>query len=175
MVASEKTEPGRAALESSLARGLANQRLLTGAAPVLNELVARLGQTAHLSVLEGAEVLTILSEPSRPAVRASDWSGRTTPAHGTSSGRALLFDHDRAMRDDLFPGGALPPRALGAPLEVAELHRRIVAALNVPGPKFRFGRRLEHRWGAEVRTAAERLSRQTGWAPTQLRVGGRDG
>jgi DNA-binding IclR family transcriptional regulator len=187
----------------SIAARAGGQRLLGAAPPLLKELVARLGETAHLSVLEGADVLTVLSEPSPSAVRAADWSGRRTPAHCTSSGRALLFDHDRAMLDEMFRAGTLPPRGLGAPLDVGELHRRIVAArvkgcaivdqefeahlvgvaapvrdfrgrivaaLNVSGPKYRFGRQLEHCGGSEIRAAAERLSTQNGWAATAPRA-----
>lgn len=181
----------------TLAAGASDRRLLDAAAPVLRGLVARLGETAHLSVLDGAEVLTVLSEASPSTVRASAYTGRRVPAYCTSSGRALLLDQEPDALDQLFPDGKLPPRGHGSPADTAELHRRIaaarvrgyalvdqeferslvgvaapvrdfrgriVAALNVSGPKFRLGRRLEATAGPEVKRAADELSAQLGWA-----------
>jgi IclR family KDG regulon transcriptional repressor len=181
----------------TLAARAGDRRLLDAAAPMLRGLVARLGETAHLSVLDGAEVLTVLSESSSSTLRASVTTGRRVPAYCTSSGRALLLDHEPAALRELFPSGDLPPRGLGSPRDVAELHRRIavtrvrgyalvdqelepslvgvaaavrdfrgriVAALNVSGPKFRLGRQLEVTAGPEVSRAADELSRQLGWA-----------
>ena len=48
---------------------------------------------------------------------------------------------------------------------------RIVAALNVSGPKFRFGDRLKEA-GAEAAEAAERLSALLGWTPQGASVPG---
>ena len=174
-----------------------DQRLLALAPPVLETLVARLGETAHLSVLDGAEVLTVLSQPSPNAIRATGWSGRRVPAYCTSSGRVLLFGHDRERLAQLFPDVELPARGLCSPRDVSELHRRIaaarvrgyavvdqefeqglvgvaapirdfrgriVASLNVSGPKFRFGGQLEEMAGPEVKRAADDLSRQLGWS-----------
>lgn len=186
----------------TLAARAGDQRLLTVAPPILAELVNRTGETAHLSVLAGAEVLTVLSEPSPRAVRASGWSGRRVPVHCTSSGRALLLDHDRTRLAELLPGPELPARGLGSPRDVAELHRRIaaardkgyalvdqefepglvgvaapvrdfrgriVAALNVSGPKFRFGTQLELAAGPDVKRAADELSGQLGWGTDAVR------
>jgi IclR family transcriptional regulator, KDG regulon repressor len=193
----------------TLAARAGDPRLLVAGGPWLERLVRQLGETAHLSVLDGAEVLTVLSEPSPSAVRASDWTGRRAPAYCTSSGRVLLFDHDRRRLEDLLGGDALPPRGLGEPRDVADLHRRIVAArvrgyalvdqefehglvgaaapvrdfrgriiaaLNVSGPKFRFGTQLETTGGPEIKRAADELSRQLGWSDDRApRSGGDDG
>jgi len=193
----------------TLAARAGDPRLLAAAGPWLEHLVSQLGETVHLSVLDGAEVLTILSEPSPSAVRAGDWSGRRAPAYCTSSGRVLLFDHDRRQLEGLFPGEELPPRGLGEPRDVPDLHRRIaaarvrgyalvdqefehglvgvaapvhdfrgriIAALNVSGPKFRFGTQLEKTGGPEIKRAADELSKQLGWtADRALRTGGDDG
>jgi IclR family KDG regulon transcriptional repressor len=181
----------------TLAARAGDRRLLTGARPLLEDLVARLGETAHLSVLEGAEVVTVLSEASPSAIRASSWERVRVPAYCTSAGRALLFDHDRRLLDGLYPRGALPAQGKCAPLDVAELHRRIVAArikgyalvdqelqpglvgiaapvrdfrgrivaaLNVSAPKFRFGAQLDTTGGPEIKQAAGELSRQLGSA-----------
>lgn len=112
----------------SLAGTSAHANLLAAASPVLDRLVRELDETVHLSFLQGAEVMTILSRSPGRAVEASGWVGRTVPAHCTSSGRALLFAHEPSELEELFRGvdfGCAGPRA---PRDVAELTRRIAAA-----------------------------------------------
>jgi IclR family transcriptional regulator, KDG regulon repressor len=164
-----------------LAAQTGRSRLLVLAPPLLRGLVDRLGETAHLSVLEGDEVLTLLSERSPRLVQASDWTGRRVPAHCTSSGRALLLDEDRAsLTGDLYrrvvrarelgyavADGEFEPGLVGAAAPVRDFRGRIVAAINVSGPKFRLGDRLDAA-GVEVRQAAQELSRG-------LRGGGEEG
>src|ERR671916_795723 len=78
----------------ALAARAGEQRLLSVAPALLERLVEDLGGTGHLSVLQGTEVLTVLSESPPHAVKADGWAGRTVPIYCTSSGRVLLFDHD---------------------------------------------------------------------------------
>ena len=189
----------------TLAARAGDSALLAAAPDLLSGLVESLGETAHLSVLNGTQVLTLLSEQPPTTVRASGWSGRTVPAYCTSSGRALLFDHGRAELEEVFAGHPLPARGICSPRDVAELHRRIVAAhargfavvdqelerglvgvaapvrdfrgrivaaVNVSAPKFRFGVQLETAGGPEVRRAAGELSRRLGWSTQrQARTG----
>jgi IclR family KDG regulon transcriptional repressor len=178
----------------ALAARAGDQRLLAAAPPLLTELVAQLGETAHLSVLLGTEVLTLMSEQPPHAIRAVGWTGRRVPAHCTASGRALLIDHDEVALEALLgdePLDALGPRA---PRSLAELHERIVAsrargwaaveeefepglvavaapvrgsngrvvaAVNVSAPHFRFASRLEAA-GWASKDAADRLSARLG-------------
>jgi DNA-binding IclR family transcriptional regulator len=109
------------------ARG-AGQRLLALAPPVLHDLVAALGETAHLSVRDGDAVVTLLTESSPSVVRAIEWTGRAVPAHCTSAGRALLLDHDERSLRALLGDGELPAPGPDAPRDIAELARRIAAA-----------------------------------------------
>jgi DNA-binding IclR family transcriptional regulator len=111
-----------------LAARAAPARLLELAPPRLRELVEQLSETAHLSVLDGARVLTLASEAPRSAIRASGWGGRELDVACTSAGRALLLDHDRARLDALFAGTALPAAGPNAPRTVAELWRRLDAS-----------------------------------------------
>jgi len=166
---------------------VARGRLLRAAPPLLRRLVAELGERAHLSVLDGASVLTLLSESPDHAVQAVGWVGRLVPAHNTASGRALLLDAEpeelRARLAAVSFAGGRP----GAPRDVDELARRlaedggrgysavdeefeaglvavaapvrgfegrIVAALNVSAPRFRFGDRMGE--AAAALTAATR-------------------
>ncbi len=178
----------------ALASRAGDTRLVAAAEPLLRELVRELRETAHLSVLQGAEVLTILSESPSHAVRASGWVGRTVPAYCSSSGRALLLDHDREQLVALFGrrrfvrlGPATPrnvaelaeridrareqgyalvdeefePGLVAVAAPVRDFRGRIVAAVNVSGPKFRLGPRLQEA-GGTVAEAAARLSHLMG-------------
>lgn len=149
----------------TLAARTGRSRILALAPAHLRRLVDELGETAHLSVLEGDEVLTLLSERSPRVLQASDWSGHRVPVRGTSSGRALLLDANSSS-----PAGELgyaavdgefEPGLVGVAAPVRDFRGRIVAALNVSGPKFRLGARLDAA-GAEVRRAADELSKQMG-------------
>lgn len=178
----------------ALAARAGDQRLLVAAPPLLRELVSQLGETSHLSVLRGGEVLTLLSQPAPHAIRAVGWTGRRVPAHCTASGRALLVDHDLDSLRALL--GADPLRQLGprGPRTIEELHERIVAArargwaavdeefeaglvavaapvrgmggrivaaVNVSAPRFRFSSRI-HEAGPALKDVADRLSRRLG-------------
>jgi DNA-binding IclR family transcriptional regulator len=169
---------------------VSERRLLRTAPPVLERLVNALGERAHLSVLDGPAVLTLLSHSPAHAVQTAGWVGRTVPAYCTAAGRALLTDHDQEALRALFDGIKLEPRgpntiasleelsvrvqeaaergyavadeelepglaAVAAP--VRRFDGRIVAAVNVSGPSFRFGPRLLEA-GPEVTRAAEQLS-----------------
>lgn len=169
---------------------VADRRLLRTAPPLLERLVAVLGERAHLSVLDGPAVLTLLSHSPPHAVQAAGWPGRRVPAYCTAAGRALLSDHDPAALRALLDGVELVPRgpntvatldqlsarvqeaaecgyavadeelepgltAIAAP--VRRFDRRIVAAVNVSGPSFRFRPRLLEAADA-VRRAAHELS-----------------
>jgi DNA-binding IclR family transcriptional regulator len=169
---------------------VSERRLLRVAPPVLERLVEALGERAHLSVLDGTTVLTLLSHSPAHAVQTADWVGRTVPAYCTAAGRALLIDHDTAALRALFARVELPaggPRTVAGLAElnariraaadrgyasadeelepglaavaapVRRFDGRIVAAVNVSGPAFRFGPRLAEA-GAEVARAADDLS-----------------
>jgi IclR family transcriptional regulator, KDG regulon repressor len=167
--------------------------LLAAAEPMLTRLVRETGERAHLSVLRGSAVLTVLSEGSGHAVQAAGWVGRTVPLHSTSAGRALLLDHGREELAELVPsfggGTAKAPRSarqlherivaartrgfavvdeefeaglVGVAAPVRDFRGRIVAALNVSAPKFRFARKLP-RAGKQVKAAADELSASLGW------------
>lgn len=112
----------------ALAARAGDQRLLSVAPALLAELVTQLGETAHLSVARGPDVVTLLSEAPPHAIRAAGWTGRLVPAHCTASGRALLLDADLAVLESRFGGGPLERPAVNAPATLAELHDRILGA-----------------------------------------------
>lgn len=100
-------------------------RLLELAGPVLEGLLAHTRETAHLSVLEGTEVVTLLSKAPASAVRAAGWAGRRVPAACTSSGRALLFDHTADQLRQRFAGVELPRGGPNAPRSLDDLAARL--------------------------------------------------
>ena len=113
----------------ALAARAADQRLLAAGAPILRRLVEKdLGERIHLSVLQGSRVLTILTESPPHVVQTVAWAGRLVPAHNTSSGRALLIDHERDELKRLFAGVAFESGGPNAPRDVAELYERILIA-----------------------------------------------
>ncbi|HVK90609.1 MAG TPA: IclR family transcriptional regulator [Mycoplana sp.] len=77
------------------------------AAPHLQALHEMTGETVHLGVLKGTEIIYLDKVESRQAVRMASQIGKTSPAHCTGVGKAALSllspDHLR----DLFEGAAL--------------------------------------------------------------------
>jgi DNA-binding IclR family transcriptional regulator len=109
--------------------GLAGRpRVVDEAGPRLRALATETQERAHLSVLQGPDVLTLLSESPGRAVEAVGWVGRMTPAYCTSAGQALLMDHDRDELDQLFADVDMPPLGPNAVRNVDELARRLAQA-----------------------------------------------
>jgi DNA-binding IclR family transcriptional regulator len=160
----------------ALAARVGESRLLAEAPPILRSLVRDLGESAHLSVRQGDQVLTLASESPPSALHAPGRVGGLTPVASTSAGRALVLDLDdrelaalglgrqrkaiaRAredgyaiVREEFEPGLV----AAAAPVRGAGGH--VIAALNVSAPRFRFDDRLEEA-AARVVEAAAKLSR----------------
>jgi DNA-binding IclR family transcriptional regulator len=78
----------------ALAARTAEAVLVREARPHLRRIARHTGETAHLSVLRGGNVLTLVSELSPYEFRTAGWEGVTTAAWRTPSGRALLSDWD---------------------------------------------------------------------------------
>jgi DNA-binding IclR family transcriptional regulator len=113
----------------AIARYTFEAQLVTAARGELHGLVHKLGETVHLTVLQGLEVVTIHSESPAHGFRALSWMGVTAPSYMTSSGRVLLsgLEDDQVAR--IYP---LKKKIEGAPLLcttktgeelITELHR----------------------------------------------------
>lgn len=70
--------------------------LVAEARPYLREIARHTGETTHLGVLRGGNVLTLVSELSMQEVRTAGWEGVITAAWRTPSGWVLLSDRDPA-------------------------------------------------------------------------------
>jgi DNA-binding IclR family transcriptional regulator len=159
----------------ALAARVTESRLLAAAPPILRSLVRELGESAHLSVRQGDQVLTLLSESPEATLHAPGRVGALTPLANTSAGRALVLDltdeeleaiglgdQTTAIADARALGFALvreefEPGLVAAAAPVRDGGARIVAALNVSAPKFRFDDRLEAA-ARKVVAAADALS-----------------
>jgi IclR family acetate operon transcriptional repressor len=101
------------------------------ARPVLGRLVAQIGETAHLGVLHGAEILYLLKEQpavSRVPVTLVTDVGVRLPAHLTASGRSILAHLPAAQVRALFPAarGFVDRTGVG-PASLPELRRLLSA------------------------------------------------
>jgi len=113
----------------ALAARAGDQRLLAAGAPLLRRLVQQdLGERVHLSVLQGTQVLTLLTQSPPYAVQTVSWAGRLVPAWNTSSGRSLLIDFERDELERLFRGVSFAGGGPRTPRDVAQLHERIAVA-----------------------------------------------
>jgi DNA-binding IclR family transcriptional regulator len=93
---------GLAAYE--LSSGFSRQQPLTRlGTPLLAKLVDRIGESGHLAVLHGTDVLYLVEEraPRRPSLVTN--VGVRLPAHLTASGRALLSALPPAQLRALYP------------------------------------------------------------------------
>ena len=74
--------------------------------PILAALVDKVGESAHLAVLHGRDVIYLVEEraPRRPALVTD--VGVRLPSHLTASGRALLATLPKAQVRALFPDAA---------------------------------------------------------------------
>jgi DNA-binding IclR family transcriptional regulator len=114
--------------------GFARQEPLARLARMpLAHLVDRVGQSAHLVVLHGADVLYVIEEraPGRPPLVTD--VGVRLPAHLTASGRAILASLPGPQVTALYPGRAAFTSRTGAgPRSPTEL-RRLLATTRQRG------------------------------------------
>ncbi len=96
----------------ALAARTAEATLVHEARPLLRQVVASVRETAHLCVLRGGDVLTLLSETGPREVGTSTWGGLSTPALRTPSGRVLLSDWPPSAVRAWFDEHGARPRPL---------------------------------------------------------------
>lgn len=115
-----------------LAGGYARQQPLARLGrPLVAALSDRLGESTHLAVMSGGDVLYIVEEraPRRPALITD--VGVRLPAHLTASGRAMLASLPREQVRALYPSASAFPDRTGlgprTPGELRELLREVRA------------------------------------------------
>ena len=82
--------------------------MLTALHPFLKELSEKVGETAHLMVLEGANCRFVDSVESHHNLRTTSRVGVVYPAYQTSGGKALLAELDEDELRRLYPRRRLP-------------------------------------------------------------------
>ncbi len=150
----------------ALALRAGDQRLMKTAGPVMLRLTEMVRERTYLTVLSDGEVLTVHSESSRRSIEAVGWVGRTIPVNRSSSGMALLMDHDDDYILDIVRRGEdgvkareakeflahvrearrkgytvanriFDPDIIGIGAPVRDYSGRIMAAVNISGPAIR--------------------------------------
>jgi DNA-binding IclR family transcriptional regulator len=118
--------PGRALLEIGLA-AVGSLDIRRVARPELEALTSELEETTHLVVRDGNTVLFLDTVESPRAVRVTDRTGITLPAHCTAAGKVLLaqLDHD-ALRT-LWGDAALARLTPRSHVERPALERELAA------------------------------------------------
>ena len=120
-------EQGRYRLAAKLAVlgevAAAGSDLRGAALPALRDLVARLGETGHLGVLEGTEAVTVAVVDGWQTVRMHSWVGKRSPAHCSSIGKVLLAGLRPADLAARYPDRDLPARTPATITSLAALER----------------------------------------------------
>lgn len=150
---------------------------------VMRPLSAQTGETIHLGVLALTQVVYIEKVESPAPVRMYSRVGDANSALTTALGRAVLAASPAHVVDEVVPA-ASPLRAaldrvradgyatdlqeneigiccVAAP--VLDHTGRVAAGLSISVPAARFDSAAPERLGAQVRAAAEDLSRRLGW------------
>ena len=96
----------------AIARFTFEAQLVSASRGEMHGLVHKFGETVHLTVLQGLDVITIQSESPVHGFRALSWMGVTAPSYMTSSGRVLLSGLKDEQIEKLYP---LKTKIEGAP------------------------------------------------------------
>lgn len=168
------------------------------ARPILRSLVAACGETAHMAVREGQDVVAIEVADGSRELRLQSRVGHRRPVHASALGKAILAwlppDELKAMLDSralvpLTPNSITTLadllvdlaqvrergysvdreeieeglRCIGAP--VRDQSGRVVAAISVSGPRYRFGEEAMPKLAELVMRSAEQISARLGAPP----------
>ncbi len=95
------------------------------ARPHLRALVDETGETAHLGVLRGGEVISLVNVESQRTVRTPSTVGRRSPAYCTSLGKAMLAYADAAEFDEFVRHHPLKPYTRKTIASVSQLRKEL--------------------------------------------------
>lgn len=76
--------------------------------PVLNEIVDKTKETAHLAILDGFDTIYIQKKECNHPVRILTHIGRRNPAYCTSTGKVLLAFHEENLVEEIITRGLAP-------------------------------------------------------------------
>ena len=110
----------------ALASRAGHLQLKSAAPRFVRLLTDEFGESAYLSVLDGREVLTIISESPTHTLHAAGWTGRSHPyPYCTSAGRALLFGHSEEELTALLGDVEFRPPGPKGPTSFADFAARL--------------------------------------------------
>ncbi|MEO8477268.1 MAG: IclR family transcriptional regulator [Actinomycetota bacterium] len=87
------------------ASAVARLPVVSQARPELEQLSLTSSETANLSILDGTHVVYLDQVTPAQTVVMASWVGRRSPAHASSSGKAMLAFGDPAVREKVLRGG----------------------------------------------------------------------
>jgi DNA-binding IclR family transcriptional regulator len=92
--------------------------------PLLQQVVAEVGETAHLVVLDGSDAFYMDCVESSQMVRATSRVGTSLPAHVAAAGKVLLAALPEQRLDELLPG-SLPAVTRRSKTSAASVRREL--------------------------------------------------
>jgi DNA-binding IclR family transcriptional regulator len=119
------------------------------ARPIMDDMVRRLGETVHISVLRGSDIFFVESIETTRSLRVGSRTGMTLPAYATASGKVLLAGLDQSEIRRLMTHtklAALTDRTLTSRRDL-EAHLELVREL---GYASNFGESEEEVWSVAV-------------------------
>ncbi|MCS7173803.1 MAG: IclR family transcriptional regulator [Armatimonadetes bacterium] len=103
------------------ARRLEQLELRTVGRPILKDLRDRTGETVHLAVLEGGQVVYVEKVESPGPIRMASMVGRIFPAHSTALGKAMLAYLPQEQLQEILRRHGLPARTANTITDPARL------------------------------------------------------
>ena len=90
--------------------------------PVCEALARKFGETVHIAVLDGSDVINVCEARGTSAVATQNWTGQRTPPHTSSSGKVLLAAASREKQEAVLSQGLEPcaPRTITDPDRLRE-------------------------------------------------------
>jgi IclR family acetate operon transcriptional repressor len=138
------------------AQALSNESLIDLAKPVMEALVAEVGESAYLSVEgHGGTALYISIVEGTHSVRHASWVGRTVPLDASAAGHALCGRVPEQGYMIVERGVETDVTAIACPIYS---QTRIVAALSLVIPSYRLSAAKAAKHGRKLVTAAAALS-----------------
>lgn len=106
-------------------KAIAGNDLREQARPYLSRVMSATGETVHLCILDGGEVLYVDKVEPHKIVRLSSTIGRRSPAYCTSVGKAMLAHLPLEEVDDMIQRSRLLPRTRNTITSSASLHAEL--------------------------------------------------
>jgi DNA-binding IclR family transcriptional regulator len=110
-------------LANSIPRRLS---LVKEAGPILEELAERFGETVNLAVLRSRYAVNVDQAMGPSSLATTNWVGRLTPLHATSSGKVLLAGLSADRREEIIRETGLPARTAKTITSRSELEKALL-------------------------------------------------